>query len=211
MSLAESQQFFYDLCAHPETIREMRKDRKALLAKYFASDGDRQELARYPLERFQTYRNHISIGLLGGIETAFPVLRSRVSKVEWNELLNDFYLKRLTRSPIARRVFTEFSAYLQEYQGPLLKKLPYLHDLAEYENLDLWLHFAEDDLNEHKWATEEPDDPLTLIPVLNPLVELRVYSWPVHKMTKRSRAPRGIKPGQYPIIVYRHPTTLRIG
>lgn len=210
MSLAESQAFFYDLCARPETIRNLRKDRQQVLKKYFCDEADRRELARYPLERFQTYRDHVSEGLLGEIERAFPVLRSLVSKKDWNELLNDFYLKRLSRSHLARQVFQEFSAYLQSYRGPLLKRIPYFHELAEYEALDLKLFFAPDRQLDVQWVTESPDDPLSLIPILNPQVELRIYRWPVHLMRKGDRRYRHKKPGQYPIIVYRHPKSLKI-
>lgn len=211
MSLAESQQFFYDLCAHPETMRKLRQDRRKVLKKYFKSAADREALEDYPLERFQTYRNHVSIGLLGGIQSAFPVLRSLVSTKQWNDLLNDFYLKRLSRSPIARRVFQEFSLYLHSYKGPLLKKLPYLHELAEYENLDLRLFFAKDTEPNVTWVTKTPKDPLKLVPILNPQLELRVYRWPVHQISKGHWSPRKLKRGKYPLIVYRHPQSLEIG
>ena len=90
MSLAESQQFFYELCADPKTMPRLRRNRKTTLAGYFKRDSDINELARYPLERFQTYRNHVSIGVLGSLAMAFPILRSFVTQKEWNELLNDF-------------------------------------------------------------------------------------------------------------------------
>ena len=210
MSLAESQQFFYDLCARPDTIRRLRKNRAQILKKYFRQEADREAIARYPLERFQTYRDHVSEGLLGEIERAFPVLRSLIRKSTWNELLNDFYLQRLTRSPLARQVFQEFSAFLQTYRGPLLKQIPYFHELAEYEALDLQLFFAPDKRPQVEWASAAPMDPLTLIPILNPQVELRIYRWPVHLMKKGDRRYRRKRPGQYPIIVYRHPESMKI-
>lgn len=210
MSLAESQEFFYDLCARPDTIRALRNNRNQTLKKYFHRDSDRNALTEYPLERFQTYRQHVSEGLLGVVERAFPVLRSLVSKKTWDELLNDFYLKRFTRSPLARQIFQEFSTYLQSYRGPLLKTIPYFHELAEYEALDLKLFFAPDERPDVAWAEASPEDPLTLIPILNPQVELRVYRWPVHLMKKNDRRYQRRRPGQYPIIVYRHPETLTI-
>lgn len=210
MSLAESQQFFYDLCARPDTIRQLRKDREQALKKYFHREADRKTIACYPVERYQTYRNHVSEGLLGEIERAFPVLRSLVSQKDWNGLLNDFYLKRLTRSPLSRQVFQEFSAYLQFYRGPLLKRIPYFHELADYEALDLKLFFAPERPRHVTWASEAPADPLSLIPILNPHVELRVYRWPVYQMTKGDRRHKNRRAGQYPIIVYRHPESLKI-
>ncbi len=211
MSLAEAQEFYFDLCSNPKTIRQLRENRERVFKKYFKSAADRKELSKYALERYQTYRNHVAFGILGDIATAFPVLYSFFTKNAWNELLNDFYLKRLTQSHIARHVYFEFSQYLQTIKGPLLKKIPYLHELAEYENLDLQLYFAKDVVLDLDWVTNAPEDPLELIPVLNPHLELRVYRWPVHTMIPGKKLSKEIKPAQHPIIVYRHPETLQVG
>ncbi len=214
MSLAETQNFFFDLCAKPDVIVSLKKNKENTLKKYFRSGWDREFLGRYDTERFQTYRNHISFGILGGMASAFPVLRSLVSDQEWNEVLNQFYLKRLTRSPIARHVFSEFSEYLQKtYRGILLKKLPYLRDLAEYENLDLKLYFAKDTANQFHFIDPSfvsPEEALQLKPVLNPFVELRTYPWPVHKICREFCSPKKVKNGKYSLIIFRHPQELDI-
>ncbi len=217
MSLRESQAFFYDLCAKPETIVALKKDTKKVLAKYFLSHRDRQHLASYPAERFQTYRNHISYGILGGISSCFPVLKSLVGPKDWNDLLNEFYLKRLTRSPIARRVFGEFSQFLRShYRGPLLKKLPYLKELAEYEHLELKLFFEKESPRAPKredLAHELPSNTdvlLSFIPILNPYLETRLYRWPVHHISRDHWKPSLLKRGTYGLIVYRDPETLKV-
>lgn len=209
MSLAESQQFFYDLCADPNTVKSLKENMRKCLNNHFSNQKDRDFLKQYPATRYQTYRNHVAIGFLGTIGDVFPVIRSLVTTDEWNELLNQFYLKRLTRSPLARHVFDEFSAYLQKYQGPLMERLPYLHELAEYERLDLRLVFAKDVPLPAQWVTDAPDDPLSLIPFMNPHVELRVYDWPVHKICKTYADPKQVQRGNYPLIVYRDPQTMR--
>lgn len=216
MSLAETQNFFFDLCAKPGVIVSLKKNKERTLQKYFRSARDREFLGSYTAERFQTYRNHISFGILGGMESAFPVLRSLLSEKEWNEVLNQFYLKRLTRSPIARHVFREFSGYLQKtYRGPLLKKLPYLRELAEYENLDLKLYFAKDAETTHQACfvdplSVSPEKALHLVPILNPLVELRTYQWPVHRICREFCSPKKVKKGKYSLIIFRHPQELEI-
>lgn len=210
MSLAESQRFYFDLCAKPETIKGLQKSAPTMLKKYYRSQKDREFLAHYPVERYHVYRNHISVGFLGGIEDVFPITRSLVTKEAWNELLNDFYSKRLTRSPLARHVFDEFSTYLQNYEGPLLKRLPYLNELAEYERLELRLIFSKDKPMNVAHMTVVPKDPLTLIPILNPHLVRRVYQWPVHRISKHYWKPIEIEKGHYPLIIYRHPETLRV-
>jgi len=210
MSLAESQQFFYGLCADPKIIASFSKDRKKILETHFSTETDRRFLTRYPAERFRVYRNHVAIGFLGSIAEVFPVIRSLVSTEEWNDVLNNFYMNRLTRSPLARHVFDEFSEYLRNYEGPLLKRLPYLHELAEYERLDLRLVFAMDRPVNAKWVRELPSDPLQLVPVLNPHVEVRKYHWPVHKICKAYSSPQEVKRGEYPLIVYREPESLKV-
>jgi len=209
--LRESQNFFYNLMARPEVIGQLRKNREKTLKRFFRSAKDREALMRVPLERLQTYRNHISVGFLGAIETAFPVLRSLVSQAEWNGLLNDFYLKRLTRSPIARQVFREFARYLQKYRGPLLKRLPYLKELAEYENLEIRLVYDVDrPAPESPESAEAPESFVRLIPALNPHHALRVYRWPVHRVCRGFSSPRKVKPGRHALLVYRDPESFKI-
>lgn len=202
--------------ARPDVIVAFKKNRERVLKKFFHSKKDCQALSKIPFERFETYRKHISVGLLGGIEDAFPVLRSLVSEAEWNGLLNDFYLKRLTRSPIARRVFREFSYYLQKrYRGPLLKRLPYLRELADYENVDLRLFYDVDrpvpalDVKDVGSVTD-PTLLLGLVPVLNPHHVLHVYRWPVHRICREFSSPKQVKPGRYALLVYRDPETLQV-
>ncbi|HSA59059.1 MAG TPA: putative DNA-binding domain-containing protein [bacterium] len=218
-TLREAQNFFYNLMARPEVIGRIRKNRERTLKRFFRSENDREALRHVPLERFQTYRNHISIGFLGAIESAFPVLRSLVSRDEWNGLLNDFYLKRLTRSPIARQVFREFAHYLQDYRGPLLKRLPYLKELAEYENLEIRLFYDPDRpapesgkglIRDWREAAGAPEEFVRLIPSLNPHRALRRYRWPVHRVCRGFSSPRRVKPGRYALLVYRDPETFQI-
>ena len=205
MSLTESQEFFYDLCAKPDVIRHFKKNRVQVLKRYFRQAQDRQFLAGYAAERFETYRQHISIGILGNIGAAFPVIRSLVSTKEWNDLLNDFYLKRMTRSPLARHVFSEFAGYLKKrYRGPLLRRFPYLRELAEYENLEIKLLFEKDpSVTRRSPGTRE-------VYLLNPHLALRVYSWPVHLICREFSSPKKMTKGRYPLIVYRDPQTLKI-
>jgi hypothetical protein len=215
--LRESQNFFFHLMARPETIDALKKDRPKTLKRFFRSEKDRAALMSVPLERLETYRKHVSIGLLGGIESAFPVLRSLVSQDEWNGLLNEFYLKRLTRSPIARQVFREFSNYLQKkYRGPLLKRMPYFKELAEYENLDLRILYDVDRpvegplVTDWNAAAKTPKELLSLVPVLNPHHALRVYRWPVHRICRGFSTARQVKPGRIALLVYRDPESLSV-
>ncbi len=213
--LRESQNFFFHLMAKPEVIGRLRKNRAKTLKRFFREEGDRAALRSIPLERLETYRKHVSVGLLGGIESAFPVLRSLVTLEEWNGLLNDFYLRRLTRSPIARHVFQEFAHYLKKYRGPLRKRLPYLEELAEYENLEIRLLYDIDRpvgealIHDPKSAAN-PKEYGKLIPVLNPHHALRVYRWPVHRICRGYSTPKQVRPERTVLLVYRDPETLRV-
>lgn len=216
-TLRESQNFFYHLMAKPETVGLLRRNRAKTLRRFFKSEADRAALMKVPLERLETYRKHVSVGLLGGIEDAFPVIRSLVTHDEWNTLLNDFYLKRLTKSPIARQVFREFAHYLSKlYRGPLLRRLPYLRELAEYENLDLKLLYDIDQPAPHglikdlESLSENPQKFLKLKPFLNPHHDLKTYAWPVHRITEGYSTPRQVKKKRTDLLVYRDPESLRI-
>ena len=207
MSLSESQQFFFDLCSKPEIILNFKKDRKKALKKYFNSIKDQIELSRYPAERFQTYRDHISFGILGGIRSAFPVLHSLLSEKEWNHLLNDFYLRRKTRSPMARHVFYEFSRYLQgtsKFLKELKNRFPYLSELADYESLEIKIKYALDQ------PVRKESSQAGFIPVLNPHLISRVYHWPVHHICREFSSKKKVKRGNYLLAVYRDPESLEV-
>jgi uncharacterized protein len=210
VALAETQAFFFDLCSNPETILKLRKDRAGTLECYFKDEADRKALSTYPLERYDTYRKHISVGLLGGISSAFPVIHAILTTKEWTQLLDEFYRRGLTQSPIARRAFYEFADFLASYQGPLLQKYPYLNELAAYENIDLRLFFSKESPRMLPSLVEVPQDALELVPLLNPDVDCRRYAWPVHKICKGFHTARQVKPMPTSLLVYRHPETLKI-
>ncbi len=188
----------------------LKKNRPAALQKFFRSAKDREALENVPLERLQTYRDHVAIGLLGGIQTAFPVLRSLISESEWNGLLNEFYGKRLSRSPIARQVYHEFAHFLEKrYRGPLLKKFPYLGALAHYEDVELKvLHAIDKPRPQIDFTRLEdagaPASWASLIPILNPHHDLRVYAWPVHRVRRGFSSKQQVKHGAFPLLVFRH-------
>ncbi len=209
MSLAESQKFFFDLMSNPKTLAEMDKDRDEILARYFAKQSDRDFLARYNHERFATYRRHISIGLFDWLDLGFPVLRSILTEEEWAEMMNEFFLAGYNRSPVSRDVIFAFGDYLKDYQGSLLGKFPFLQELGEYEQLDMKLIFAPDISMDKEWVTTASADAASLVPVLNPLLELRTYTWPVHQIGSDQTQLNQLTKGHYPLIVYRHPKTLQ--
>jgi hypothetical protein len=215
MSLRESQNFFYHLCSRPETIQDLKKNRAKVLRKFFRSKKDRDVFSQIPFERFQTYRDHVAIGLLGGIQTSFPVLRSLMSEKEWSALLNEFYGKRLSRSPIARQVYHEFAYFLEkQYRGALSKKFPYLGELAQYEALELKLLYAADtrpqtiDVRRLEDMTD-PQTLVSLIPILNPDLTARTYRFPVHRIRKDFSSARVVKPGAFPLLVFRYADEIR--
>lgn len=211
MSLRESQNFFYRLGADPKVVQSLRKDKAGALKKFFRSEKDRKFLGHYAFERFEVYRRHVAFGLLSEVALDFPVIRSLVSDDEWNEFLNDFTAKRLRRSPIAHDVSEEFAVYLQKkYHGPLLKKYPYLPELAHYEFLELKLLFDRNRPLPKDVEKRFPQDLQNWAPVLNPNRALRTYRWPVHYVSADYCSPRQVRPGRYSLLVYRDPESLAV-
>lgn len=209
MSLRETQDFFYRLMIDDSLLEEMKQNTTASIGKFFREKSDQEAICSYPLERYQTYREHISVGLLGQLSSAFPVLHSILENQEWQMLTELFFKSGLAKSPIARSAFFEFANFLKSYQGPLLKKYPYLHELADYEINDLELFFAKDCFFE---KTPEPsfENLKQLRALINPHHIFRKYQWPVHYLSKSHSEPSSLKKASYPLCLYRHPSELNV-
>ena len=65
-------------------------------------------------------------------------------------------------------------------------------------------------LKNQNTKTEIPHDLSKAIPILNPLVEVRTYRWPVHQICREFSSPQKIR-GNYSLVVYRDPKTLKVG
>ena len=108
----------------------------------------------------------------------FPVLRSLLDDAAWNALVRQFYAEHACSTPYFREIPAEFVQWLTS--TALSDRPPFLLELAHYEWVEIPLMLADSSID---WAQIDPDgDLLDGIPVLNPVLLLQSYQYPVHRI-----------------------------
>lgn len=123
----------------------------------------------------------------------FPVLRSLLDDGQWHGLVRQFYAQHACLTPYFREISAEFVQWLTSAtlsdrstpfdaaQGkPLSEQFPFLLELVHYEWVEIPLMM---DNAEADWGNIDPDgDLLDGSPVLNPVMLLQSYQYPVHRI-----------------------------
>ena len=155
-----------------------------------------------PAERMKVYEELLYNNVAGVLEGCFPVCRKILGARRWTRLVRGFFRDHASRSPFLRQVPGEFLKYLRD-EWPGDSDYPaFLLELAHYEWVELELDTSDrdKDLPPHRHA----GDLLEGRPLLNPVLQVLTYRWPVHRLSPR------FKPVQAPaeptfLLVYRAP------
>jgi hypothetical protein len=132
-----------------------------------------------PARRMKIYNELLFNNLEGFLLACFPVLRQVLGKRKWTSLVRDFFAGHRCHTPFFRQIPDEFVHYLQSGRGARESDPPFLLELAHYEWIELVLSVS----NKEAPADIEPDgDLLHAIPVLNPVLSVLQYAYPVHRI-----------------------------
>ena len=136
-----------------------------------------------PAKRMKVYEELLYNNLEGFLLACFPVCRKILGVRRWNRLVRAFFRDHANHTPYFRQIPEEFLKYLQdEWERP--EDFPaFLPELAHYEWMELALDTsdADRDLPEH-----DPDgDLLAGHPLVNPVLQVLAYRWPVHRLSQR--------------------------
>ena len=113
------------------------------------------------------------------LSNCFPVIRSILDDDAWNTLVRQFYAEHACTTPYFREISAEFVQWLTS--TALSDRPPFLLELAHYEWVEIPLTLADAPIN---WQQINPDgDLLDGIPVLNPVMLLQSYQYPVHRIS----------------------------
>lgn len=113
----------------------------------------------------------------------FPVIRRILDDAQWNALVRQFYAQHACQSPYFREIPAEFvewltSATLSDRSATLSEQWPFLLELAHYEWVEVPLSLDDTAID---WGSIDPEgDLLAGKPVLNPVMLLQSYQYPVH-------------------------------
>jgi hypothetical protein len=112
----------------------------------------------------------------------FPVLRSILDDKQWHTLVRQFYAEHACQTPYFREIPAEFVQWLTGSFAALSlsESLPFMLELAHYEWVEIPLSLDESTVD---WNSIDPQgDLLDGSVVLNPVMLLQTYQYPVHKI-----------------------------
>lgn len=128
------------------------------------------------------YRTLVMANLEAFLLACFPVTRRVLGARRWRALVQDFLAEHVCHTPYYREIPDEFLTYLHGQRSARPTDPPFLYELAHYEWSELVLSVSGD-------ATPEPVDPqgdlMTGVPILNPVLALTEYAYPVHRIGRR--------------------------
>ncbi|MDP2784347.1 MAG: putative DNA-binding domain-containing protein [Sulfurimicrobium sp.] len=133
-----------------------------------------------PARRMKVYNELLYNNLEGFLLACFPVLRKVLGKRRWDRLVRDFFSDYRCHTPIFRQIPEEFVRYLKEVRGLRDGDPAFLSDLAHYEWIELALSVSPLEID---WSgIERGGDLMAGRPVLNPVLALLHYPYPVHRI-----------------------------
>jgi len=137
-----------------------------------------------PARRMKVYNELLFNNLEGFLLACFPVLRQILGKRRWTALVRDFFAAHRCHTPFFRQIPDEFIQYLQTERGTRDTDPPFLLELAHYEWIELVLSVSD---KETPAAIDPQGDLLAGVPVLNPVLALLEYAYPVHRIGPRCK------------------------
>lgn len=158
------------------------------------------------LDRMQLYAELVFGNVERVMSNMFPVLKSRLTECQWHGLARAFFSDHELHDPLFQSMPREFLRYLEQ-RTPAADDPPYLLELAHWEWVDYALSI---DVNEISLDGVDRDgDLLRGLPVLNPLVWMLSYQYPVQRY--RDEAPDGETPGAPTYLVAYRDLEDRVG
>ncbi len=116
----------------------------------------------------------------GSLDNCFPISCQLLGSALWKQLIQLFIRDHRCKSPLYREIPDEFVDYLMNEQTQL--KLPaFIVELAHYEWMELVLETIKPSYSAAFFAIK--NDLLTVIPVLNPVLHILHYNYPVQNIT----------------------------
>ncbi|KAF0101907.1 MAG: hypothetical protein FD187_58 [bacterium] len=138
-----------------------------------------------PARRMKVYNELLYNNLEGFLFSCFPVCRKILGKRRWGRLVRAFFRDHASHTPYFRQIPEEFLKYLQEEWVPVPDYPAFLPELAHYEWVELELDTSSRDAEMP--AYDAAGDLMCGQPLLNPVLRVLAYRWPVHRLSPRYR------------------------
>lgn len=136
-----------------------------------------------PARRMKVYNGLLYNNMEGFLLGCFPVCRKILGKHRWDRLVRVFFRDHVCHTPLFRRIPEEFLQYLQTAPQILAECPAFLPELAHYEWIELELDTSDRDA--HLPPFDAAGDLMAGRPLLNPVLRVLAYRWPVHRLSPR--------------------------
>ena len=134
-------------------------------------------------QRMQIYVDLLFNNLQDFLSTTFPVTYSILSNNEWLSLVRAFYAEHACQTPYFREIAGECVQWLSQRQPSLAlcQKYPFLIELMHYEWVEIALLSDASVIDDS--LIQAPADLLNNPLVLNPVLLLQAYQYPVQRIS----------------------------
>lgn len=130
--------------------------------------------------RMEIYRGLLFRNVEGFMSNSFPVLRKIYADDDWQKLIRDYFREHESHTPYFPKMPQEFLLYLENERVAQDDDYPFLLELAHYEWVEMSIALDSRTIDDMSYDAE--GDLLDGVPVLNPVVQLLAYEYPVHKI-----------------------------
>jgi len=155
------------------------RDFQIAFTSYIRDPERAQAPSAVPLDRMQLYARLVYGNVERVMGNMFPVLKQATPEPLWNALVRSFFRDHPMHDPLFQSMPQEFVRYL-ERRTAQEGDPPWLLELAHYEWVDYALSVDETDIDMN--GVDRDGDIIEGVPVLNPLIWMLSYSWPVHRL-----------------------------
>ena len=153
-----------------------------------------KSLSKSTLERIKIYRELVRNSFCDISINIYPVTYKLLSK-SWDALLSDYLEKYPPGSPILNKAVENLSVYLSGRKD-ILKKYPFISELAHYEWLEVEIYEREGGVKKNKILS------------LNPIYEVCTFQYPIPEiveMIENNKSLRKIYKQTTNVLIYRDP------
>ncbi len=130
--------------------------------------------------RMALYRELLYNSVESALLACFPVSRRVLGKRKWGKLVRSFLAQHRSHTTYFRQIPDEFILFLQHEWVPTADFPPFMQELAHYEWIELVLSVSTHEVNPGE--LDAHTDLLEKRPVLNPVLTLLDYAYPVHRI-----------------------------
>lgn len=151
-------------------------------AKHIRDPKNQPRPKGVPEKRMRVYNELLYNNIEGFLLACFPVLHRILGKRKWAKLVREFFANHRSHTPFFRQIPDEFVKYLNQ-RGLHPDEYPFMLELAHYEWIELSLSVSPKEADFSQIDAE--GDLLQGRPVLNPVLAIQSYKYPVHRISPR--------------------------